>query len=272
MLAPAPTHALAMSADGAWLASGSGRFEKPEISLWHSGKKDPQHPSLVGHTDMVNALAFSPDGKWLISGSEDETIRVWDVSTGQTIKILKEHTSAVLAIATAPGMAVSASADGTVKVWDIPSGGLRMTLTGHTDEVRAVAVTADGRYAASGGKDGVLKRWDLKTGKELWSVPAHIGSINAVAIGDDGTIATAGNDHGVRIWSPADGSQAADLEGHTDEVHALSFVSNLPLLVSGDFERGASMRVNGTTVFPHAMAFAAAPASGIYRPRRRRGC
>ena len=32
----------------------------------------------------------------------------------------------------------------------------------------------------------------------------------------------------------------------------------LALLVSGDFERGASMRVNGTTVFPHAMAFAAA--------------
>ncbi|HUJ21446.1 MAG TPA: glycoside hydrolase family 3 N-terminal domain-containing protein [Bryobacteraceae bacterium] len=35
-------------------------------------------------------------------------------------------------------------------------------------------------------------------------------------------------------------------------------MSRLPLLVSGDFERGASMRVNGTTVFPHAMAFAAA--------------
>ena len=28
-------------------------------------------------------------------------------------------------------------------------------------------------------------------------------------------------------------------------------------MVGGDFERGASMRVNGTTVFPHAMAFGA---------------
>jgi beta-N-acetylhexosaminidase len=35
-------------------------------------------------------------------------------------------------------------------------------------------------------------------------------------------------------------------------------MSRLPLLVSGDFERGASMRVNDTTAFPHAMAFAAA--------------
>ena len=34
--------------------------------------------------------------------------------------------------------------------------------------------------------------------------------------------------------------------------------AKIPLMVSGDFERGASMRVNGTTVFPHAMAFGAA--------------
>jgi len=35
-------------------------------------------------------------------------------------------------------------------------------------------------------------------------------------------------------------------------------LSKTPLLVSADFERGASMRVNGTTPFPHAMAFGAA--------------
>ena len=35
-------------------------------------------------------------------------------------------------------------------------------------------------------------------------------------------------------------------------------MSRLPLLVGGDFERGVSMRVNDTTVFPHAMAFGAA--------------
>ncbi|HMD70176.1 MAG TPA: glycoside hydrolase family 3 N-terminal domain-containing protein [Bryobacteraceae bacterium] len=35
-------------------------------------------------------------------------------------------------------------------------------------------------------------------------------------------------------------------------------LAGVPLLVGGDFERGASMRVEGTTVFPHAMAFGAA--------------
>ncbi|HVX67600.1 MAG TPA: glycoside hydrolase family 3 N-terminal domain-containing protein, partial [Bryobacteraceae bacterium] len=35
-------------------------------------------------------------------------------------------------------------------------------------------------------------------------------------------------------------------------------VSRLPLLVAGDFERGDSMRLDSKTLFPHAMAFAAA--------------
>src|SRR5207253_9948167 len=35
-------------------------------------------------------------------------------------------------------------------------------------------------------------------------------------------------------------------------------IARIPLLVGADFERGASMRVDGTTLFPHAMAFAAA--------------
>jgi beta-N-acetylhexosaminidase len=35
-------------------------------------------------------------------------------------------------------------------------------------------------------------------------------------------------------------------------------IPRVPLMVGADFERGASMRVDGTTVFPHAMAFGAA--------------
>ena len=35
-------------------------------------------------------------------------------------------------------------------------------------------------------------------------------------------------------------------------------LAGIPLLVAGDFERGASMRLNDVTVFPHAMSFGAA--------------
>jgi beta-N-acetylhexosaminidase len=42
-----------------------------------------------------------------------------------------------------------------------------------------------------------------------------------------------------------------------DLLNRLQESSKLPLLVAADFERGVSMRLNGATVFPHAMAFGA---------------
>jgi len=45
--------------------------------------------------------------------------------------------------------------------------------------------------------------------------------------------------------------EAAELLNHLQET------SKLPLIFAADFERGISMRLNGTTVFPHAMAFGA---------------
>lgn len=41
-------------------------------------------------------------------------------------------------------------------------------------------------------------------------------------------------------------------------VNRMQRMTVVPLMVGADFERGASMRVNGTTTFPHAMAFGAA--------------
>jgi beta-N-acetylhexosaminidase len=41
-------------------------------------------------------------------------------------------------------------------------------------------------------------------------------------------------------------------------LNRLQKTSRLPLIFAADFERGVAMRLNGTTVFPHAMAFGAA--------------
>jgi beta-N-acetylhexosaminidase len=41
-------------------------------------------------------------------------------------------------------------------------------------------------------------------------------------------------------------------------INKMQRLAGVPLMVGGDFERGASMRLEGVTVFPHAMAFGAA--------------
>jgi beta-N-acetylhexosaminidase len=42
-------------------------------------------------------------------------------------------------------------------------------------------------------------------------------------------------------------------------------LAKVPLIVAGDFERGVSMRLDSTTIFPHAMAFTAAGDPGLVR-------
>lgn len=41
-----------------------------------------------GHTDMVRCLSVDPTGQWIVSGSDDETVRVWEISTGRCMKTL----------------------------------------------------------------------------------------------------------------------------------------------------------------------------------------
>ena len=54
-----------------------------------------------------------------------------------------------------------------------------------------------------------------------------------------------------RVSSKADPLEVASF------VNRMQKLAKVPLIVSGDFERGASMRVDATTMFPHAMAFTA---------------
>ncbi|MEN9255168.1 MAG: hypothetical protein Q6K26_09845, partial [Gloeomargarita sp. SZTDM-1c_bins_89] len=44
--------------------------------------------TLTGHTGYINTVVFTPDGRYLLSASEDKTIRVWEVTTGQAVRTL----------------------------------------------------------------------------------------------------------------------------------------------------------------------------------------
>jgi beta-N-acetylhexosaminidase len=64
----------------------------------------------------------------------------------------------------------------------------------------------------------------------------------------------------VLLTVPADGPSLSKSEPYEAAmlINQLQHAAKVPLLVAADYERGLSMRLNGTTVFPHSMAFGAA--------------
>jgi WD40 repeat protein len=49
--------------------------------------------TLQGHSNGIKAVAVTPDGHRAVSGSDDKTLRLWDLETGQTIRTLQGHTN-----------------------------------------------------------------------------------------------------------------------------------------------------------------------------------
>jgi WD40 repeat protein len=98
----------------------------------------------------VLSVAFSPDGTTLASGSSDKTVRLWEVSSGRALRVLRGHKSQVTSVAFRPDgrTLTSASADGTVRLWDVASGACHAILLALPEGW--AAFTPDGRYKIGG--------------------------------------------------------------------------------------------------------------------------
>jgi len=119
----------------------------------------------MGHTQSIQSIAFSPDGGTIASGSWDDSIRLWNVDTGEDLRTLTGHGFWVNSVDFSPdgSTLVSGSGDSTIRLWDVDTGKHLRTLDGHTNMVYGVEFGPDGRTLASGSWDGTVLLWDLGT-------------------------------------------------------------------------------------------------------------
>jgi WD40 repeat protein len=176
--------------------------------------------TFTGHTDYVYSVAISPDGTWLATTSDDQTVRIWDRTTGTCTATLTGHTGPVNSVAISPDgtWLATTSDDQTVRIWDRTTGTCTATLTGHTGPVNSVAISPDGTWLATTSDDQTVRIWDRTTGTCTATLTGHTDRAKSVAISPDGTWLATTSHEGVRIWDPVTGTCTATLTGHTGPV------------------------------------------------------
>ena len=59
-------------------------------------------PKLEGHSNYVMSVSYSPDGTKVASGSEDRTVKLWDVTSGECLQTLEGHSHVVNTVSFSP--------------------------------------------------------------------------------------------------------------------------------------------------------------------------
>lgn len=208
-------------------------------------KAEMTYKYMKGHTDSVYCVQF--DDTKIITGSRDQSIRIWDIKTGECVRILSAaastdaalgdvspvaqfHTASVLCLQFDDKILVSGSSDNTCIVWSLPSYTPIGRLSTHTAGV--LDVCFDEHHIVSCSKDTTICIWDRNTRKLLRQLKGHRGPVNAVAIRGN-QIVSASGDALVKLWDLDTGDCIREFKGHHRGLACVQFSEDAKTIVSG---------------------------------------
>ncbi len=263
----APVNCVAISPDGAWIASG-GRDNMVRVWHRHSGE---EAMTLPGHRDVINSVNFSPDGSKIASGGRDGTIRVWEATTGKPLRTINEHAELgrwVHAVCFSPDSSLIAAGSGrwtpspspngfpiynhdqhgSITVWKTSTGEKLWAQNPVVGPAWSVSFSPSGRRIASGGMFGTVRLWESDTGEESVVLKGkHHGPVLGTSFSPNGQrLATCSGDRTIKLWDASTGAEVRTLIAQSS-VNSVSFAPDGAQIVTGarDGTLGLWDAVNG---------------------------
>ena len=272
---------LAYSPDGSRIAIASS------IGIWLYDTATLEEVDLLTeHTEEVTSVVYSPDGSMLASGSEDKTVRVRDVKSGEQKFPPLLHMHAVDSVIFSPNAALLASAStARVQIWDAKTGAKKHTLAGHSQAVTSIAFSPDGSALVTGSKDRTMRMWDAATGELLRTISTDVHLVNSLAFSPDGKTIVTGVSGGfgaaLCLWDTASGDLLWTRTRNFNSASSVEFVPDGERVIAWNTEGitlwdsesgrlqerliGPSRSVSGVTFSPDGATIASASGDNILR-------
>ena len=155
--------------------------------------------TLVGHRGEVYFVAYSPRGDLLVSAGKDGTVRLWNTTTWQQVRVIQASLTEVNVAAFSPDGKMLATVDdnGELKLWEIATGKSGLEKVVHTGDAVMAQFTPDGKSIVTAGRtDGFARIWDRSSGALLATFAAE-GAILSM----DGSILATLARAAVSFWS-----------------------------------------------------------------------
>lgn len=237
---------LAVSGEGSdvqvWAVPGTALWERSS-----EGERVRPIQVLRGHRGVVLGLCF-PSATNLVTASTDQTLRVWDLTTGATLKVLEGHTASVTDVATSGGVLVSASVDMSWRTWTPgPSACWRLPLTPGSTPT-CVALAPDAAAVAVGFRDGTVRCLALPDGADLWGGPrrGHATNVTALVFSSvSDRLASASEDGTLQYWDRESGPVGEQIVAGAGGVDALAFSRDGKWLAVGSLTSEMLLAVEG---------------------------
>lgn len=212
------------------IITGSRKSGISIIDIETGSKKaelNPEQKNLSeNEMDYSNSktVRYSYDGRFVVAGVADNTVILWDASTGKEIRKFRRTNSSCSSCITEALISndnkyIITSYNDSIKVFDRETGKLVKELYGQGGSPEGLCISQNNRYIAA-FEYGVAEVWDLSD----WRLVIKTGDysqkrVMAVAISPDGKQVITGNEKRMAdIWEIPSGKNLLTLKGYLNQV------------------------------------------------------
>ncbi len=192
------------------------------------------------HKDSLQCLSFSPDNKLIAAVCEDNSIEIFEVSTGTVLnKITDAHSGQIFRVSFSPDgqWLVSASADCYIRMWNTKNGQCVYEKK-HPDSVRFVDFSPAGNLFLATTEDNKIFLWETLSGQHIDTLDnresANNGYICLCArFSPDGSLIVASAGKTIKIWDYKTKKVVQSITDLPDFCRTVSFIPHTNSVVAG---------------------------------------